>query len=96
MPKGYVIAHITVRDPERYKEYVRLDTPIAERFGGRFVVRGGRSETVEGETLERHVVIEFPDYDAAVAFYRSEEYQKAADIRRETADADIVLVEGHE
>ena len=96
MPKGYVIAHITVRDPERYQEYVRLDTPIVERHGGRFVVRGGRSEVVEGETNERHVVVEFPSYEAARAFYDDPEYQKAAEIRRATADSVFVLVEGHE
>lgn len=95
MPKGYLIAHITVRDPERYKEYVALDTPVVERFGGRFVVRGGRSETVEGESLSRHVVVEFPDYETAMAFYNSADYQKAAEIRRATADSQLIVVEGH-
>jgi uncharacterized protein (DUF1330 family) len=96
MPKGYVIAHITVRDPERYKEYVRLDTPVAERHGGRFIVRGGQSEVVEGEALARHVVIEFPSYAAARTFYADPEYQAAAEIRRATADSVIVIVEGHD
>ncbi len=71
MPKGYLIAHVTVRDPEGYQDYVRLDTPIFERFGGRFLVRGGQSEVVEGEALERHVVIEFPDYATAKSCYES-------------------------
>lgn len=96
MPKGYVIAHITVRDPERYKDYVALDTPVVERFGGRFLVRAGRSETVEGESLERHVVIEFPDYETARAFYASEDYQRAAAIRRACADGQLIVVEGQE
>lgn len=94
MPKGYVIAHVTVRDPERYKEYVALDTPLVERHGGRFVVRGGRSEVPEGQAHERHVVIEFDDYEAARAFYDDPEYQAAAEIRRATSDAVFVLVEG--
>ncbi|MCE8469752.1 DUF1330 domain-containing protein, partial [Rhodovulum sulfidophilum] len=44
MPKGYIIAHITVTDPEAYRDYVDRDTPILEGFGGRFLVRGGASE----------------------------------------------------
>ena len=94
MPKAYVIAHITVRDPARYAEYVRGDTPVVERFGGRFLVRGGPSETLEGGSKDRHVVIEFPDMKTARAFWASEDYQRVAAIRREAADGDLILVEG--
>ncbi|MEI4261489.1 DUF1330 domain-containing protein [Roseovarius sp. D0-M9] len=94
MPKGYLIGHITVKDPGAYAEYVARDTPIFERHGGRFVVRGGACETLEGSTLERHVVIEFPSYVAATAAYNDPEYQAVADIRRRTADSVIILVEG--
>ena len=94
MPKAYVIAHITVTHPERYREYVTRDTPIVEGFGGRFVVRAGASETVEGAFKDRHVVIEFPDMDTARRFYHSDEYQEVSRIRRDTAESDIVIVEG--
>jgi uncharacterized protein (DUF1330 family) len=94
MPKGYIIAHITVTDPEPYKDYVRLDTPIIEGYGGRFVVRGGTSETVEGAEFARHVVIEFPDYASALARYKSPEYQRVAEIRRANAESMILAVEG--
>ncbi|SMY09967.1 DUF1330 domain-containing protein [Flavimaricola marinus] len=94
MPKGYIIAHVTVTDPEPYKEYVRLDTPIFDRLGGRFIVRGGQSELVEGQLQERHIVIEFDSYEAARAAYNDPEYQKVADIRRANADSSFVLVEG--
>ncbi len=94
MPKGYLIGHITVNDPEAYQEYIDKDTPILLGLGGRFVVRGGQSETVEGETLNRHVVIEFPSYAAAKAAYDDPDYQKVAAIRRRTADSVIILVEG--
>ncbi len=94
MAKGYFIAHVTVRDPEAYKEYVEKDTPILLALGGKFIVRGGQAEVPEGETLDRHVIIEFPSYEAAVAAYNDPEYQKVADIRRRTADSVIVLVEG--
>lgn len=94
MPKGYLIGHITVTDPEAYREYVEKDTPILEALGGRFIIRGGPSETVEGEAGLRHVVIEFPSYEAAQAAYNDPEYQKVAAIRRRTADSVIILAEG--
>ncbi len=94
MAKGYIIGHVTVTNPAAYAEYVRLDTPIFESFGGRFLIRGGASEVVEGETFERHVVIEFPDYATARACYHSPEYQQVAAIRRANADSVILLVEG--
>ena len=94
MPKGYIIAHITVNDPEGYKEYIEKDTPILEALGGKFVVRGGQSETMEGETLSRHVVIEFPSYAAALAAYHDPGYQAVADIRRRTAESVLLVVEG--
>ncbi len=96
MPKGYWIAHVTVTNPQDYAEYVRLDTPVVEEYGGRFIVRGGRSEAPEGPMKERHVVVEFPDYETALACYRSEAYQKAAAIRRANSESDIVIVEGTE
>ena len=96
MAKGYWIAHITVRDPENYKEYVEKDTPIIHALGGKFIVRGGQSELVEGETYQRHVVIEFPSYDAAVAAYHDPAYQEVMKIRQRTADSTFILVEGHD
>lgn len=94
MPKGYIIGHITVNDPEAYKEYIERDTPILQALGGRFVVRGGAAQVMEGEALNRHVVIEFPSYEAALAAYNDPAYQEVADIRRRTADSVILVVEG--
>jgi uncharacterized protein (DUF1330 family) len=94
MPKGYIIGHITVRDPEDYKEYIERDTPILEGLGAKFIVRGGQSEIVEGETFERHVVIEFESYEAAKRAYHDPDYQVVAEIRRRSADSTILLVEG--
>ena len=94
MAKGYIIGHITVTDPEAYKEYVERDTPILEGFGGRFSIRGGKSEVPEGETFERHVVIEFDSYADAERAYNDPEYQEVAEIRRKNSNGVIVLVEG--
>lgn len=96
MPKGYIIGHITVTEPEGYAEYVRRDTPILEAHGAKFIVRGGQSETPEGTTQDRHVVVEFPTFEAAKKAYEDPEYQAVADIRRRCAESTIILVEGHE
>lgn len=96
MAKGYIIGHITVNDPDGYQEYIVKDTPILKGLGAKFVVRGGRSETPEGETQNRHVVIEFPSYEEALAAYNDPEYQAVAEIRRRTADSTIIVVEGHD
>ncbi|SHF31901.1 Uncharacterized conserved protein, DUF1330 family [Loktanella atrilutea] len=94
MPKGYIIGHVKVTDPEGYPEYVRRDTPILESHGGRFIVRGGASQTPEGEEMGRHVVIEFDTYEAAQAAYNDPAYQEVAEIRRRCAISTLILVEG--
>ncbi len=95
MPKGYIIGHMTVTDPAAYQELIDKDTPIfTDRYGGEFKARGGHSETPEGPAFERHVIIEFKDYDTARAAYYDPEYQALAEIRRRHADSAIVLVEG--
>ncbi|MBF9044390.1 DUF1330 domain-containing protein [Rhodobacterales bacterium HKCCE4037] len=96
MPKGYIIGHITVNDPEAYKEYVEKDTPILLSHGAKPIVRGGKAEVMEGETHQRHVVFEFESYEAAMAAYNDPEYQQVAEIRRRTADSVILVVEGVE
>jgi uncharacterized protein (DUF1330 family) len=94
MPKGYIIAHVTVRNPEAYKEYIERDTPILKALGGTFIIRGGQAQVMEGASLDRHVVIEFPSYEAAIAAYNDPEYQEVAEIRRRNADSVIIVVEG--
>lgn len=96
MPKGYIIGHITVTDPEAYKEYVEKDTPILKALGAKFIIRGGQCEVPEGEAHDRHVVIEFDSYAAALKAYHDPAYQKVASIRRATADSTIIVVEGHD
>lgn len=96
MPKGYIIAHITVNDPEGYKEYIERDTPILVSHGGTFIARGGRSQVMEGSCETRHVIIEFPSYEAAMESYQSPDYQEVADIRRRTATSKILILEGAE
>jgi len=94
MPKAYWIARVTVNDEEHYPEYLTLGKPAYEKYGARFLVRGGRHDAVEGTSRERNVVIEFKDYDTAVACYNSEQYQLAKAKRNAYSDADVLIVEG--
>lgn len=94
MPKGYIIAHVTVNDPVAYQEYVDNNNRILPPLGGKALVRGGQSETPEGDEYQRHVVFEYPSYEAAKASYYNEEYQKNAEIRFANAVSMLVLVEG--
>ena len=94
MPKGYWIARVDVRDEERYKDYISTAKPAFERHGARFLARGGAIAPLEGQHRKRNVVIEFPSLQHAVDCYNSAEYQAAAAIRQEVADAEMIVVEG--
>jgi uncharacterized protein (DUF1330 family) len=94
MPKGYWIVRVSVRNSEQYPQYLAAARPAFEKFGARFIVRGGRFDAMEGSSRERNVVVEFDDFATAVACYRSSEYQAAKVIRNANADADFVIVEG--
>jgi uncharacterized protein (DUF1330 family) len=96
MAKGYWIASVDVTDPEGYKRYVAANAEVFRKYGGRFVVRGGAAERVEGSLRARLVVIEFDDYATAQACYRSPEYQRAFALRRDASIADLVIVEGYD
>ena len=96
MAKGYWIARMDTSDPETYKQYVATATPAYEEFGAKFLVRGGEFEAAEGAARGRNVVIEFPTYEAALACYNSETYQKARAIRQKIAEGELVIVKGFE
>ena len=70
MAKGYWIARVDVHNEDGYKPYMAANPAIFQKFGGRFVVRGGRFTALEGQSRSRNVVIEFPDYETALACYR--------------------------
>ena len=91
----YFIADIQVTDPIAYDQYRPLAAASIARHGGRFVVRGGKVDLLEGEPQpERIVVIEFPDAETARRWYRSEEYQAALKIRQAASRGRVFLVEG--
>ena len=96
MAKGYWIARVDIRDTERYKDYVAAAKPAFEKYGAKFLARGGNFHQLEGQARARNVVIEFPSLQTAHECYNSPEYQIAAAIRQEVADAEMVIVEGVE
>ena len=93
---AYIIAEVEVTDHETYQSY-RAQTPgVVARYGGRFIVRGGAAELLEGERQPgRIVVLEFSDLAAARRFYDSPEYQAIIGIRQRAATSRLILVEGH-
>lgn len=96
MAKGYIIGHVTIHDPEAYKTYAAANNEIFPKFGGRFLVRGGAAQTLEGDLFDRHVVIEFPDYDTAQKAYNSPEYQENMKIRLANSTGALAVVEGYD
>ena len=92
---AYVIADVDVTDAERYADYSGQVSATLEPYGGRFLVRGGTTETVEGDWQPgRLVIIEFPSMDALQGWYDSSEYQAILGIRNEAATTRLIRVEG--
>jgi uncharacterized protein (DUF1330 family) len=92
---AYVIVEVNVTDPDRFAEYRKLVPVTIEKYGGRFVVRGGTVETKEGGwSPARMVVIEFPSMEKARNWYHSPEYAPALALRLKCATAKLILVEG--
>jgi len=92
---AYIIAQVNVTDPAKYQEYAKLAGPATQKYGVRFLVRGGAKTTMEGDIpFSRIVVNEFPDVEAAKKFYNSVEYQAAKQKRIGAADFNMVIVEG--
>lgn len=94
MPKGYWIAHVTVTDPEQYKQYASSTAQAFQKYGANILARGGAFRQLEGDGHARNVVIEFPSLQAAIDCYNSPEYQAAKAKRKDAGIAQIVLVEG--
>ncbi len=94
MAKAYWIAHVTVTNMDKYKNYVESAPPAFTKYGAKFLARGGRSEVMEGAGRDRNVVIEFDSLEDAIACYRSDEYQNARSHRIDAGIADITIVEG--
>ena len=96
MPKGYWIIRIDISNPEGFKAYQAANRAALHKYGAKFLVRGGKQEALEGHARARNVVIEFKDYDTALACYRSLEYHTTIPLREPHADTDFLIVEGYD
>ena len=93
---AYLIARVQVTEWERYRQYTQATPAAIEKFGGRFIVRGGETITLEGAPeIGRLVVIEFPSLDQAKAFYHSEEYSRTRKLREGAATGQFLVVDGY-
>jgi uncharacterized protein (DUF1330 family) len=94
---AYLILDIHVEDPDEYAKYRERSPATLAAYGGRYLVRGGAMEVVEGDwSPERVVVLEFPSVQRAKEWYESPEYQEIAPMRRRAAPSRVILVEGLE
>jgi uncharacterized protein (DUF1330 family) len=94
-PKAYVVAEIDVKDPEAYREYVAAAFPVIQKYGGRFLTRGGTTIAVEGRPpAQRVMIIEFASLEQARTFEYSKEYTDIAPLRHRSADSRLFIIEG--
>ncbi|HLN49127.1 MAG TPA: DUF1330 domain-containing protein [Steroidobacteraceae bacterium] len=92
---AYIFASVEITDPAAYEEYRRQVPAVIEAYGGRYLVRGGAVERLEGEgEIDRLVILEFPDMARLKAFYQSTQYHPLLAIRRRAARSDLIAVEG--
>jgi len=92
---AYVVVQVDVTDPVRYEDYKKMVPESLAKFGGRFVVRGGRTETLEGSWApKRFVMVEFPDMERARAWWASADYAEAKALRQATSSTEMIVVEG--
>ena len=92
---AYIIVEVEVHDQERYEKYKSMVPPSLAAYGGRFMVRGGKVETLEGDWApKRFVIVEFPSLEKAKAWWSSTEYAEAKALRQATAKTQMILVEG--
>ncbi len=94
MAKGYWMASVRIHDPQRYPDYIAANKAAFDKYGAKFVVRGGKFELAKGKSGDRYVVIEFDSFETAKACFHSPEYQAALRIFETCADSNLVIVEG--
>ncbi len=92
---AYVIFDIDIHDPVTYEEYKKLAPEAVATYGGKYIVRGGKMETLEGDWApERLVILQFENIEQAKKWLNSEEYSKARALRHKASTTQMVVVEG--
>ena len=94
---AYLIADITLHDSDRYKDYIENVPALIEKHGGVYRVRGGDAQTLEGDwSPQRVIVLEFPDREAALAFYNDPDYEPYKRLRQSISDSRLIVADGYE
>jgi len=94
---AYIVVEVDVHNPTEYEDYKKLTPGSLKNFQGKFIVRGGKTETLEGDwSPKRFVMIEFPTLELAKAWWASEEYAPAKALRQRTASSKMIVAEGFE
>jgi uncharacterized protein (DUF1330 family) len=94
---AYIVVEVEVEDPVRYEDYKKMVPPSLTAYGGRFLVRGGKVENLEGDwSPKRFVMVEFPSVEQAKAWWDSPGYADAKALRQATAKTQMIVVEGFE
>ena len=92
---AYVVVQVDIKDPARYDDYRKMVPASLEKYGGKFLVRGGKTHTMEGGWApKRFVLVEFPSVEQAKAWWDSPEYRAARDLRWATSDSQLIIAEG--
>ncbi len=92
---AYVIVDINVTDPVGYEEYKKLAPPVVAAFGGKYLARGGKTETLEGDwSPKRLVILEFESAERAKEWLNSPEYRIPRQLRHQTTETNMVVIEG--
>ena len=92
---AYIVVNVDVKKPKKYEEYKHLVNPTIEAYGGRYLVRGGVTEVLEGNWMpKRLVIVEFPSAAQAKAWWESAEYAGAKALRQATSDTEMILATG--
>lgn len=92
---AYIFVEVDIKDPVKYEDYKKLTPATLEAYGGKFIVRGGKTELIEGtEQPKRIVILEFENSEKAKAWWSSPEYSEAKKLRHATSESRMILIEG--
>ena len=94
MGKGYLVAHIRVRDKEGFEKFKEMSGPVISQYGGKVLVRNPNPKVKEGTRSGLAIIIEFESIEKAIQFYESDRYTAARAVRELAAETDLILVEG--
>ena len=96
MKKGYIIVRVSIHNHELFQQYPILSTEVMKKYGGKYIIRGGKTEVFEGNwPVDRTTVVEFESFESAKRCYESVEYSQAMKIRQRSSKGDLILIEGY-